>query len=211
MYSLVLHKVISEIIEENDWRDREFTRLKVNSSNVDEILWCRMSIPMIYAHWEGFVVNSLKILIEHLNSLSLNPLNASINLVVTGLGDNYKSLSGKQSFQQRITFTNNFHNLLKSSLKLSKKIDTKSNLKSSVLAEICEIFSFNMESFNPYTADIDRIVNIRNSIAHGENAYQVNMENITKYITSVTGAIDTLLVEIDEFIKQKKYLRPQQN
>ncbi|MGN5116389.1 hypothetical protein [Aeromonas sp. 55A] len=37
------------------------------------------------------------------------------------------------------------------------------------------------------------------------------MENITKYITSVTGAIDTLLVEIDDFIKQKKYLRPQQN
>jgi len=58
----VPHKVIDEIIESNRWRDGEFAKFKIKALSIDESLWCRMCIPMIYAHWEGFVVSSLKIL-----------------------------------------------------------------------------------------------------------------------------------------------------
>jgi hypothetical protein len=203
----VRHSIIDEIIEENHWRDGEFAKLKINSSSVEESLWCRMSITLIYAHWEGFVISSLKILIKHLNSLNLKPKDTTTNLVVIGLGDKYKSLSGKQSFQQKISFTDRFNLLFDTHLKLANKVDTKSNLKSDVLEEICQMFSFDYQRFVQHKVDIDKIVNIRNSIAHGENSYVLNMENITSYMASLIAAMDILLDEIDNFLQQKKYLK----
>ncbi|MGY4108478.1 MAE_28990/MAE_18760 family HEPN-like nuclease [Aeromonas encheleia] len=201
------HSVIEEIIETNRWRDGEFAKLKINSSGVEESLWCRMSITLIYAHWEGFVVSSLKILIEHLNSLNLEPKDATTNLVVIGLGDKYKSLSGKQSFQQKISFTDRFNVLFDTKLKLTTKVNTKSNLRSDVLEEICQMFPFDYQKFDQHKVVIDKVVSIRNSIAHGENSYVVNMGNVTNYMSSLTAAMDTLLDEIDHFLQQKKYLK----
>ena len=165
-----MHRVVEEIYESNKWRDGEFAKFKINSSNVDEALWCRMCIPMIYAHWEGFVVSSLKVVLEYLSRLELSPKDVKTNIVVIGLGNSYKSLSGKQSFKQRIEFTDRFSGIYQEQLKFTQKIDTKSNLKSNVLSEICEMFSIDFSDFQSQVGDIDRLVHVRNSIAHGENS-----------------------------------------
>ncbi len=201
-----MHKVIEEITESNSWRDSDFARFKINAAKVDETLWCRMCIPMIYAHWEGYVVSSLKILLEYLNKLDLQPENTCTNLIVISLNDTYRSLSGKQSFSQRIEFTRKFSETYNKNLKFTKKIDTKSNLKSTVLRELCEMFDFNFDCFKNHTPNIDRLVNIRNSIAHGENSYNPDMENINLYIESVKNAADLLLTEINKFIEKEEYL-----
>lgn len=201
-----MHRVVEEIYESNKWRDGEFAKFKINSSNVDENLWCRMCIPMIYAHWEGFVVSSLKVLLEHLNGLELSPKDVKTNFVVFGLGDSYKSLSGKQSFKQRIEFTDKFSSIFQEHLKFAKKIDTKSNLRSYVLKELCEMFLFDFSVFEDQVGDIDRLVNVRNSIAHGENSFVPTMENIKKYIDAVTKAMDVMIEQIQKFIEGEEYL-----
>lgn len=198
--------VIDEIIEENRWRDGEFAKFKVNSKKVEESLWNRMCLPMIYAHWEGYVVNSLKILIGHLNELELQPNDVETNIIVLGLADSYKPLSGKQSFNQRCKFTNDFKVIFQSAIKFEKTIDTKSNLNSKVLNQLCEIFGFSFEVFSEVTSDIDRIVTFRNKIAHGENSIIPITDSIEKYITSVTTATDFLLNEIDRFLLDENYL-----
>ncbi|MGY6554184.1 MAG: MAE_28990/MAE_18760 family HEPN-like nuclease [Wenzhouxiangella sp.] len=201
-----MHKVIEEITESNNWRDGEFAKFKLNPANLDKQLWFRMCIPMIYAHWEGFVVSSLKILIRYLNSLELKPDSVRTHLIVVGLGASYRSLSGKQSFKQRVEFTDRFSSLYKNSLKFAKKVDTKSNLKSTVLEELCEMFGFDFANFTNYTSDIDRLVNIRNSIAHGENSVIPDRENIEKYITVVVSAMDALVDEMQKFLDEEEYL-----
>ena len=201
-----MHEVIEEIVSSNDWRDGEFAKFKVNAAGVDEKLWCRMCIPMIYAHWEGYVVSSLKILIRYLNTLQLEPQDVPTNLVVVGLGDTYKTLSGKQSFKQRIEFTDRFSGLYQKTLKFAKKIDTKSNLRSNVLGELCDMFGFRFKCFKTYLSDIDRLVNIRNSIAHGENSVVPDMDNIVKYIAAVRSSMDILLTEIQRFLEKEGYL-----
>lgn len=201
-----MHRVIEEILITNEWRDGDFAKLKVNSSKVDEPLWCRMCIPMIYAHWEGFVTSSLKIMIDHLNGLELSSEKIPAQLVVVGLGDAYRTLSGKQSFEQRVEFTNKFRDLLKATIKFRSKIDTKSNLKSNVLKELCQMFGFDYEKFNGIVGDIDRLVHIRNSIAHGENAVNPDMNNVKKYIESVTQAMDIFIGEINKFLMNEDYL-----
>jgi len=201
----VLHKLIAEIQGENDWRDGELAVFKVNPQKVKEPLWNRMCLPMVYAHWEGYVVSSLKLLISHLNSLELSPNELTTNLVVLGLGDKYRSLSGKQSFEQRIIFTNNFKDILQKTIKFKTKIDTKSNLNKTVLEELCTIFGFNFGVFKDVLSDIEKVVILRNKIAHGENSVLPDSDNIEKYILSITKATDLLLEEIHKFVSNESF------
>lgn len=199
------HSLIDEIQAENNWRDGELATFKVNPMKVDNLLWSRMCVPMIYAHWEGFVVSSLKLLIGHLNSLKLTPSEVPTNLIVLGLATKYNSLSGKQSFDQKVVFTDSFIEIFKKAIKFKKDIDTKSNLNGNVLKDLCTVFGFNFDVFKDVTADIERIVMLRNKIAHGENSILPGSENIEKYIFSTTQARDLLLIEIDKFVANESY------
>ena len=201
-----MHRVIEEILIDNEWRDGDFARFKRSFDGVNETLWYRLCIPMVYAHWEGFVVNSLKTFIQHLNLLQLAPNSIKTNLIVVCLTDSYKSLSGKQSFEQRVEFTNKFQSTLNQKIKFQKKINTKSNLRSSVLEEICNMYGFDFQKFRNVTSEIDRLVNVRNSIAHGENSIVPSQENLLNYIAAVKEAMDLFLDEIDIFIESKSYL-----
>lgn len=200
-----MHSLVDEIQENNNWRDRELAIFKQNPQKVDRSLWSRMCLPMIYAHWEGYVVSSLLLLIDHLNELKLSPNEVPTKLIVLCLGVHYKSLSGKQSFDQKIEFTDKFKDLFQKALKFQKKIDTKSNLNSKVLKELCCIFSFEFDSFSSVTSDIDRIVTFRNRIAHGENSIIPEAQSIEMYISSITEAMDILLEEIDCFLSSENY------
>lgn len=201
-----MHDIIEEITINNKWRDTEFSKYKINPSKVEEKLWCRMCIPMIYAHWEGFVVSALKILLKYLNSLELSYQQVTTNLTVISLGDSYKSLSGKQSFEQKIDFTDKFYELLQKTVKFKLKIETKSNLNKKVFLELCQIFDFDTQKFNNSTHDINRLVQIRNSIAHGENSFVLEQSDIIKHINAVNTIIDILLQEIELFLVNKRYL-----
>ena len=201
-----VHRVIEEITESNNWRDGEFAKFKINSQEVDSELWYRMCIPMIYAHWEGYIVSSLKILISHLNTLNLTPNDIPTKLIVTSLGDTYRSLSGKQSLEQKVVFTDKFKNTFDNKIKFSKRIDTKSNLRGEVLKDLCCIFDFDFNKFKDSISIIDRLVNIRNSIAHGENSYVVNGENVQLFIIEITNAMDIFLNEINDFITNERFL-----
>lgn len=204
-----MHSLVEEISETNSWRDGEFAKFKVNPHQVDSVLWGRMCVPMIYANWEGFVVSSLKILLQHLNKLDLTPVQIPTRLVVVGLGDTYKSLSGKQSFEQRCTFTDKFNELLRSTVRFNTKIETKSNLHSEVLKDLCQMFNFNFSRFSDLISTLDRLVHVRNCIAHGENSILPTPENIENYIDAVKKGIDILLEEIDIFLSSESYLHQQ--
>lgn len=201
-----MHSLVKEIYAENEWRDGEFAKFKANQDKVDEILWCRMCLPMIYANWEGFVANALKKMLKHLNTLKLTPLQMPTRLTVFGIGDTYRFLSGKQSFEQRCTFTEKFNSLLNETVRFQTKIETKSNLNSSVLEEFCLIFDFNFERFSNLTFTLNTLVRVRNSIAHGENSFILDAKNIEDYIQAVQTAIDILLEEIDKFLTNECYL-----
>lgn len=201
------HEVIIEIQEDNNWRDGELAKFKINPHKVDQQLWDRMCIPMIYAHWEGYVVSSLRVLIGHLNKLQLTPGDVDTKLIVIGLGKTYNSLSGKQSFDQKVDFTDKFIALFDSAIKFKKDIDTKSNLNSKVLKDLCNMFGFKFDKFKDVVGDIDRIVTFRNRIAHGENSILPDTESIETYISSVAEATDIFMQEIDQFISNESYLQ----
>jgi len=202
-----MHEITEEIQLENQWRESEFARFKTNPDKVNDNLWNRMCVPMIYAHWEGYVHSSIKILIKYLNKKKLQSSEVKTKLLVQSLNKSYGFLSGKQSFTQRLQFTENFEKLLVNEFYIEAKVDTKSNLKAAVLNDICIGFDFNFEIFSPQSPVIDRLVHVRNAIAHGQNSYVLTNENIQNFITAVQKNSDCLLAEIESFLLEEKYLK----
>lgn len=201
-----MDSVVAEILEENSWRDGEFARLKIVAPTVDEAIWCRMALLMVYAHWEGFIVSATKILFRNLSAHGVRSKDATTEILVTCLKDSYRRLSGKQSFEQRVEFTREFLLLIDSDIKMQGKLDTRSNLNSKVLSEICAILKFDFNRYSELTSDIDRLVNIRNNIAHGENAFVLDRVNIQNYIRVVTEAIDVFVEQVEGLVSSKTYL-----
>lgn len=61
--------------------------------------------------------------------------------------------------------------------------------------------------FDKFKINLDSFVNIRNSIAHGENSYVLSIDNFEKYVNLVNDLIFQLQTEIEIYITEKKYLK----
>lgn len=198
--------LVAEILSENEWRASEFLKFKRNVNEVDNALWCRMCMPMIYAHWEGFVISALRSMLKYINSLSIPSKLLSTKIFVAGMGATYKTLSGKQGFDQVCVFHKEFKVQYENCAKLQEKIDTKSNLSSKVFKDVCNRFDFDFNLFSECMITIDRLVKLRNSIAHGEQSKVTDKESFERFIKDVNKSMDLLVQEIEIFLLEKKYL-----
>lgn len=211
---LKIRNLQGELEDERDWRVKEFGLIKrlyeeIQKRNSDEELkaYTRMTIPIIYAHWEGFCVSSFKYILKFINNESLDHTVLTNNLFTYANKSVYDKLKGKQSFEQRCEFSEEFlKSLASSKLVLDTKINTKSNLNFEAFTEVCSVIGIDTNKFTQYSSDLTRMVNIRNSIAHGENSFLFELDQINKYITLVVELMDTLLVEEYNFINEKKYM-----
>ena len=164
-----------------------------------------MTLPMIYAHWEGYVVESYRLIFEFINRINLSSDEVTYKILTYANNNSYNSLKGKHSFEQKCKFTENFLSVMKSNIKISGKIDTKSNLKFEVFIALLNIFNIDVSNFNEFKFELDKLVNIRNSIAHGENSYILSYNDIERYIEFVTKLMDRLLIEEAKFIEAKGF------
>lgn len=200
--------LIEEIRVENAWRTKDVAKMKMTYTQLpkeNRDFFLRLCVPMIYAHWEGFVVSSLTILIKGLNKRKLSHSNVPIKLFVLSVGEKFKKLQSNQSLEQKCDFTQTFFDRLNNHLTFEKKIDTKSNLNHKVLWELCSMFLLDIEDFSEYEREINQLVSIRNKIAHGENAYSFELPQIEKYFALLENICNTFLNNIEKFINQKRY------
>ena len=110
-----MHQLTEEIMASKEWRIRELEALKkigiiaLNEYPLrEQQQYYRMCIPYIYAHWEGFVVESFKLLITYLNNEQLDKKNVINELYTFSLQKVLKPLAGKQSFEQSYQFVEKF-------------------------------------------------------------------------------------------------------
>lgn len=203
----------AELVAEREWRTKELTDVKwiymFMSHRVSKQkyldLYLKMNIPMIYAYWEGFVVASYKIVFDYLNRLELDPKIITIKLLTYANQESYNSLKGKHSFKQKCKFTDKFLCILENKIQIGNRIDTKSNLKYDVLVELLQIFEIDEVQFLQYKPDLDKLVNVRNAIAHGENSIEIQYEDISYYIELITEIMDKLILELVHYVEAEKY------
>jgi DNA-binding Xre family transcriptional regulator len=206
-----MYKIVLEEIEaDKSWRNIELKKIenicqKLDNRDLNKLI-LKSTIPMIYAHWEGFVVSTLRKVNKYLNSLNYQYNDFDINLLTNAYEDNIKSLESSLGYDKRVKHLNIIFDKLTSNVKFSTKIDVKSNLKFQVLQDICMKFNLNINSFKEYERDLQKLLQIRNSIAHGESAYTFEKyEDIEKFVTLLSNLMDIFHLEIEDFFRNQKY------
>lgn len=209
-----MHPLTNEIIASREWRMRELEDLKkvgilVLNTYPQKVKnqYYRMCIPYIYAHWEGFIVESFKQLISFLNDLHLDKKLVRNELYAFSLQDILKPLAGKQSFEQTCQFAQNFTENYDRALYIDPALLTaKSNLNYKQLVVI--LGKFGMENcLTKYQGEINQLVNQRNRIAHGENGITVEYVNISDKISMLQEIFDLMILKFEEYLSERMYLK----
>lgn len=160
------------IVDSYSWRRKELKIVKdfiPNEKGPKQNASIRFAIPILYAHWEGFVKNVTEIYLEfvankYLNHNQLKPQFIALSLSKHLAGAEIKNIEDKTKTIQFLT-----DQLDKKSNILTKNvIQTRSNLKFSVFTEILFLIGIEENDFLQYKSLIDDLVTFRNNIAHGE-------------------------------------------
>ncbi len=207
----MIEQLFDEIQADIDWRLDEFKKLELISKHLsgDELkIFLKSIFPTIYAHWEGFVISSLKLIFKYLNNLELSCDKYSNIYLTTAYEQTLQSLDSSTQFEKRKKHLNSLYNNFNNKVSFGEKIDTKSNLAYKVLIEIAIKIDIRIEKFESYKQELNDLVNKRNSISHGENAYNFNSFNdIQKYMDLSENLMLDFYSELQDLLNEKKYMR----
>lgn len=209
-----MHPLTEEIIASKEWRVRELETLKkigIIALNTyflrEKQQYYRMCIPYIYAHWEGFVVESFKSLIAYLNNEHLDKKMVVNELYTFSLQNVLKPLAGKQSFEQSYQFVEKFVESFDKELYIDPSLLTaNSNLNYKQMTIILNKFGMenNLQDYKP---EINQLVNQRNSIAHGENGIIIEKDHVSNKIAVLQEMFDLIILEFENYLSLKLYLK----
>lgn len=188
------------IDKELSWRKKELEVFKLSVPTDDspkQKALLRCAIPIIYAHWEGFVKTSCELYLEYVSSKKET---------LKTLKPQFVAIALRQSIQaqeiNRITERTNavefiINNLdLPSDLPTKNVIKTKSNLKFDVFKDICHILCIRIDEFEKKEATINELVDTRNTIAHG-NYLKVNYKMFCDFYNDTILLLETLRTELE--------------
>lgn len=206
-------KLIDKIDEELSWRKLELTQLKflVNNSSPDEELTIlRSSIVLLYAHWEGFVKNTLTLYLKHIADQQLCSHDLKLNFYAIGLLCDYENFKKTKKISHCIEITKMIFSKVDEipNIKYNEIIDTKSNLNSELFKDLLELLcldpSIHDTSFNLID---ERLLARRNGIAHGENRkrFQLDKDEYNEIHERIIQIFDGLAEQIKDASVNESY------
>jgi hypothetical protein len=187
----------SQIAENLDRRRLEITNLRrIVLNHVGKPLEStvvRMCVPMIYAHWEGYVKEVCQLYLEHIEG----SVTAARQLQPAILGYLWtpmlKPITGGLSFDRRKVVAECALRETRRPIKFGdaeKAINTRSNLNFSVLEGIANDLCLDISSLTQRRRHLDTIVHIRNIIAHGANPQTLRHSDFEEHAEAVMGLME---------------------
>lgn len=209
-----VNDLLLEIEIDKEWRLLELERIEnicQNLSSDDDVRIVLKSIlPLIYSHWEGYVVSSLRKLHNWLTSLNY-PYSKFTNSILTVSYEEYiKNLMQSEIYSKKEKHLEIIISNFSNNVVFPPKINVKSNVSFEIIkSELCMKYNFSLNNFAKFEKDLNTFINLRNKIAHGELG-KVEFESysdIQKYVDLLSDLMDTLNLEISNFCQNKLYLR----
>jgi hypothetical protein len=169
------NQVQDELDKEFSWRLKEIAELRsaVDSSAVirGNVL-VRASIPLLYAHWEGFVKRSAEVYVEYVAHQKHRYKELQACFIVHGLKRRIHELSTSNNHTRNVELVKFLLSDLDESASVPYKdvVNVKSNLSSTVFCDIINSIGLDTEKYSTRFNFIDEsVVKKRNLIAHGQN------------------------------------------
>ena len=198
------------------WRKKELIDLRQNimlSSGETKTTMLRCGIPIIYAHWEGFVKNSLSYYLEHVSKQNIPFVNLKRNFLGVKLKEEIDKFCGtgktKNSLHTKTVelVLENMENGT-STIPYKNQIDTKSNLNSALFKDLMNLVGVDYSEFETSFNMIDeQLLNMRNKIAHGRVLKSIALDENTYTVINdrVIRMLEDLKEILCEYAEQKKY------
>ncbi|MDF3135315.1 MAE_28990/MAE_18760 family HEPN-like nuclease [Pseudomonas extremaustralis] len=156
------------------WRVKEIANLKISvrgSPSLSARTVVRAGVPLLYAHWEGFVKQASQDYLSYVTSQRLTYGELASCFVVFGTKKHLSTITSSRQASVNIEVVNFFRkcNTDRADLVLSNAIDTQSNLNSDVFQNIALSLGVPVNPYSSYFNLIDEsLLARRNKIAHGE-------------------------------------------
>jgi len=204
-----------ELLHEVNWRNDEISTLKIiphryDFSGHEKKLLEKYSIPSIYSLWEGFVSEGFSIYINHINQLAhkhdWTVKQISKSIIVNHLDTENNLSDGRKNFDKKIALVCKLYNYFQLPLNISTKIPTKSNVNFNVITDILSRFNLQPLPEKPFQRDLDKLVKIRNNIAHGEVITAISESLIDDISISTSNLIYEVFNRIVEGYQKRTFL-----
>jgi len=156
------------------WRIKEVSGLKrlvKSSKTIQKATATRAAIPLLYAHWEGFVKSAATHYLNYVLGQRLRYNQLRSCFIALGLKSNLDLFSSTMKADKYVYALDEIRSGLTSraNFTISSAIKTESNLNSRVFVSICACIGIDHSKYDAKANLIDvSLLQRRNKIAHGE-------------------------------------------
>lgn len=186
-----LDQIFASIQEDYNWRATEMRFFKNILNDIheesDQLLFRKSMVVMLYAHFEGFCKTSFSTYASAINKEKLKCGDVNDYITVSCLSELFAALfnPNKKSdlFRKILPDDTDVHRVARQvefiggvdklwerevDIPVEIVVDTESNLTPSILRKILYKLGFPYDAFKEQEGNINRLLGIRNSVAHGD-------------------------------------------
>ena len=197
-----------KLYDEFSWRRKELTLLKSkipSEKNSLQSAMIRSALPLLYAHWEGFVKLTMSYYLEYISRKHIKNSELKHTFIALSLQNKLGDLSNS-SIENKTKIIDFIFNDIDKQSNIPRKniINTKSNLKFDVLKEILFILDLDDSHIDSQKELIDDLVTARNFIAHGEQKL-IDYQTYENFLNDIISLMDYLKTTIENNAIQEKY------
>lgn len=209
------------------WRKKEISDLLSIIQNNNTIVLRKSLLLILYSHWEGFIKNSSKTYLFHIEkrNLKLDSLTTNYKAIqLKGIiGECFKSEQGL-TLNKELDFMAKFDQKEGQKFSLGKRIldeknksiiNTKDNLNPDVFFNLCKVIGL-PEKKSISTRDNwinDHLLNNRNSISHGSklelpssSEFDLSLESITELKNVIVDILSNFKEDLAEYATNELFL-----
>ena len=205
--------ILENIKFDIDWRMGELASLKTiphryKMANHHISLLKTYLVPAIYAIWEGFVQNTMLAYILEINKKDnmAYSLRTDILLYVVENDDKLNLCVPRTNKVQQEKFITEVFSILNKPIKIATKVQTKSNVNLEVINHLLTTFGLTALP-DCYRDSLNKLLNFRNKIAHGEKAIIVSDDHISEFTQLINNLMVEIATRIEEGLQIKSYLK----
>ena len=193
----LVETVLEEISDNLDQRRLEITNLRRVVQNYIEkpleTTAIRMAIPMLYAHWEGYVRETCQLYLEYIETSGTKVRELQAGLLAYLWTSALKPLVGGLDFARKKVVAELALTCMENPVKFADSeriINTKSNLNFDVLRDIAVHLCLDISTLMPWRSHLDALVHLRNNIAHGARPRTLDYTNFEEHASSLISLME---------------------
>ncbi len=219
----------SQLEEELAWRTEELRFLHnqceaiPDTANQDRFR--RAIVLLLYSHFEGFCKFALLLYVAAINDECIKCeeahsaiVAATLHDVLTAFRDGTKKVvefrnslpddSKLHRFARDQEFIERSREIMQEQVHIPDTVvDTESNLKPIVLRKNLYRLGLPYDQFAEYDGRIDKLLNLRNKIAHGESKVGIGAGVYDELQTSTLNILAGIIVRVTEAFADRRYVR----